>query len=228
MRKQLESVLWNLDDLYAGPDDPQIKADETWCREQASALSRYRGKLAELSASEFSEAVRSLEALNERARKLIAHAYLFFSTRTHDSAASALFQSQKEFMSELYRDTLFFELEWTKLEEGRVKSLLSDPDLSGYRHFLESLRRYAPYLLSEPEERILAEKEPAGASAWNALFDKILSQHKFGDRQRTESEVLTDLYHHEREIRRSAAEELTRGLESLLPSLTHIFNTILL
>lgn len=224
----VEEVIWDLTGLYAGADDPAIAADGRWCREQAADLSRYRGKIGELPASGILEAVRALEDLNERAQKLMAFAYLSFSTRTRDAAASALFQSQKELYSELQRDTLFFELEWTGLPEERAPALVSDPVLSKYSHYLTSLRRYGPHLLSEPEERVLAEKEPAGASAWSALFDKMLSQLKFGDKERTESEVLADMYNPDREVRRKAAEELTEGLESLLPFLTHIFNTILL
>ncbi len=169
-----------------------------------------------------------LEEINERAQKLLAYAYLNFSTQTSNPAASALFQSRKELYSEIRRDTLFFELEWSKLEDGRAEELASGPLLSKYHHYLISLRRYKPHLLSEPEERILAEKEPAGASAWGALFDKMLSQLKFGEKKRTESEILSDIYSPDREVRKRAATELSDGLQSILPALTHIFNTVLL
>lgn len=223
-----ESIVWNLGDLYAGPDDPGMEEDRKWCREKIVALARYRGKIESLAPQELLDAVRLLEDINERAQKLLAFSYLLFSTRTQAPGASALFQAQKEFYSELHRDTLFFELEWTQLDKGRAEAFLADPVLSEYRHYLSSLRRYRPYLLTEPEERILAEVEPAGKSAWSALFDKMLSRLRFGEKKRTEPEVLSDLYHPDRETRRIAALELTDGLDSVLPELTHIFNTILL
>ena len=40
---------------------------------------------------------------------------------------------------------------------------------------LRSERRYRPHLLSEPEERISAEKSVTGASAWGRLFNELLS-----------------------------------------------------
>jgi oligoendopeptidase F len=40
---------------------------------------------------------------------------------------------------------------------------------------LRSERRYRPYLLSEPEERIAAEKAVTGANAWTRLFGELLS-----------------------------------------------------
>jgi oligoendopeptidase F len=222
-----EDVIWNLGDLYSGPSDPQIEADTKWLREQVLSFSSYRGKVAGLGLEDLLQAIRRLEEINERAQKLLAYAYLNFSTQTSNPAASALFQSRKELYSEIRRDTLFFELEWTKLEDSLAEEAASGPLLSKYHHYLISLRRYKPHLLSEPEERILAEKEPAGASAWGALFDKMLSQLRFGEKKRTESELLNELYSPDREVRKRAATELSDGLQSILPALTHIFNTIL-
>ena len=208
-----ENIIWNLGDLYSSPSDPQIHADTKRLREKVSAFSSFRGKMAGLGAPDLLQAIRELEEINELAGKLLAYSYLNFSTQTSNPAASAHFQSQKEIYSEIRRDTLFFELEWTKLEESRAGGLASDPALSKYSHYLTALRRYKPHLLSEPEERILADKEPAGASAWSALFDKILSQLRFGEKKKTESEVLSELYSADREVRKHAAHELTYGLQ---------------
>ncbi|SPF41685.1 Oligoendopeptidase, pepF/M3 family [Syntrophobacter sp. SbD1] len=228
MKKTAENVKWDLDDLYSGTTDTQIESDSKWLREQAANFSSYRGGVADLGPEGLLDAIVKLEQINERAQKLLAYAYLNFSTQTADPAASAFFQSRKELYSEIRRDTLFFELEWTKLEDSLAAILASDPVLSKYSHYLVSLRRYKPHLLSEPEERILAEKEPAGASAWGVLFEKMLSQLRFGERKRTESEVLSELYSADREVRKHAAHELTHGLQSIGLPLTHIFNTILL
>jgi len=104
--------------------------------------------------------------------------------------------------------------------------LLAAPELAGYRHYLEALRRYLPHQLSEPEESLLLEYMPVGRSAWNTLFDKVISGLRFGARQRTEEEVLTDLYDRNREVRKQAADEMTAGLQSQNHVLTHIFNTL--
>ncbi len=223
-----EDVIWDLGDLYSSPSDPQIEDDTEWLREQVLSFSSYRGKVAALGPGDLLQAIERLEKINERAQKLLAYAYLNFSTQTSNPAASAFFQSRKELYSEIRRDTLFFEIEWTKLEDSRAEELASGPLLSKYGHYLLSLRRYKPHLLSEPEERILAEKEPAGASAWGALFDKMLGQLRFGERKRTEPELLSDIYSPDREVRKRAATELSEGLQSILLPLTHIFNTVLL
>ncbi|MHC1742111.1 MAG: M3 family oligoendopeptidase [Syntrophobacteraceae bacterium] len=224
-----EGVLWRLSDLYLGPEDPQLAADKTWCQDGAKRFAdTYRGKVGTLSPEQLRDAVRELETLLERCHRLLAFGYLHFATRTNDAAASALWQDVQVFYSHIQRDTLFFELEWTQIEEPASQAVLAGSVLEGYRHHLTSLRRYKPHLLSEAEERVLAEKEPAGASAWTTLFDKVLGALRFGPGLRAESEVLSDLYQEDREVRRQAAEDLTGGLESVLHILNHIFNTILL
>lgn len=229
MEKRLaENVIWNLGDLYSGLSDPKIESDMERLREQVSAFSSYRRKLAVLGPEDLLEAIRRLEEIYELAQKLVAYAYLNFSTQTLDPVASAFFQSRKELYSEIRRDTLFFELEWTQLEDSAADGLAGSSLLSKYQHYLIFLRRYKPHLLSEPEERVMAEKEPAGASAWGALFDKMLSQLRFGEKRRTESEVLSELYSADRQVRKRAAHELTSGLQPILIPLAHIFNTILL
>jgi oligoendopeptidase F len=224
-----EDVVWQLKTLYGSEEDPRIEADRLWCREEADAFSkRYRTHVAELTPEELLEAVQRFERFHERAARLNSYAYLNFATQTQVSAASGLWQAAQEFQSALHRDTLFFELEWTLLEDERAGSLSAHPTLASYRHYLESIRRYRPYLLSESEEKLLAEKEVTCSASWCTLFDKVLSHQTFGERKRTEPEVLSELYHSDRNVRKAAAADLSQGLREILHILTHIFNSILL
>lgn len=226
--KTAANIIWDLSDLYSSSSDPQIRVDVKRLREQVLAFSSYRSKVGVLGPEKLLQAILRMEEIEELAQKLLAYAYLNFSTNTPDAAAGALFQSMTELYSEVRRDTLFFGLEWTKLDDTQAARLASDPGLSKYSHYLISLRRYKPHLLSEPEERVLADKEPAGASAWGTLFGKLLSQLRFGRKKRIESEVLSELYSPRREVRKRAAAELSEGLQPVLFALTHIFNTVLL
>lgn len=226
---KLQDVVWRLDDLYPGSQDPSLEADRQWCLNFAKEFAaNYAGRVSSLGASELLQAIRDYEALQERLQRLMAYAYLNFTTQTQEPEASALLQSTQEFHSTLHRDTLFFELEWIRLHDSQALTLAAAPELSHYRHYLESLRRYKAHILSEAEERLLAEREPTGASAWATLFDKILTRLQFGPNKRTESEVLKDLYHQDRSVRKTAAEELTEGLGEMQHVLVHLTNTLLL
>jgi len=221
-------ILWKLTDLFPSPDSPELKAALAACEQKAVALRKnHENRLASLSAPELLQLVKTLEELETSQGRISTYAYLNFATQTKDANASALIQKVREFNSRVGRETVFFELEWNLLEEKVADKLLNDQKLSHYRHYLKSLRRYAPHQLSKVEETLLLEKSPVGRSSWNNLFDKVMGHLQFGKSKRTEEEVLTDLYDVSRRVRRRAAADLTAGLASQLHILTHIFNTIL-
>lgn len=220
-------VMWNLGDLYCGDEDTSLAADTQWCAQEALAIrGQFRGRVAVLDAGELLGLVVGLEALDARLARLATYAFLNFTTCMEDSGAGALLQRMEELASRCNKEVVFFELEWNNLADDRAATLLAAPELAGYRHYLEALRRYLPHQLSEPEESLLLEYAPVGRSAWNTLFDKVISGLRFGARQRTEEEVLTDLYDRDREVRKQAANEMTAGLQSQNHVLTHIFNTL--
>jgi len=221
-------VLWQLNDLYPGLDALGISEDLERSRVAAQAIQDdFSGKLAALDAAALLGLVRRLEELAVTKGRLGTFAFLNFTTQTQNPSAGAFLQKIREEMSALAKLTIFFELEWSGLPEEQVAPLLADPLVSPYRHYLENLRRYAPHLLSHPEETLLIEIAPVGRGAWTLLFEKVMGQLKFGEKGRTEEEVLADLYHGERAVREVAAIDLTQGLTSQLHILTHITNTLL-
>jgi len=221
------AVTWNLNDLYQGSNDPAIKADMQGCEDEAARLAeRYRDKVAGLTAPALLELVQAFETLETRLGRLATFAYLNFATRTKSAEAGAFLQKIRELGSRIGKHTVFFELEWSKVDEKTAQALLDAPALAPYRHHLASMRRYAPHLLSTTEETLLLERAPVGRSSWTSLFDKVMGHFRFGEQQRSEEEVLSDLYHADREVRRQAAADLTNGLNSQLHILTHIFNTL--
>ena len=218
-------VIWNLLDLY--PDQDTLDADCIWCEKEAAAIgNRWAGHVIELSSKELLELVTRLEALDTKLSRLNTYSFLNFTTRMDNAEADRLNQRIRELTSHCSRETVFFELEWNRLDDNLAEQLLADKQLANYHHHLTSLRRYRPHQLSEVEEKLLLDKEIVGRSAWTTLFGKILSTLRFGEKQRSEEEVLSDLYHPDREIRKQAADELTEGLLANAHILTHIFNTL--
>src|SRR5438552_4119049 len=65
------------------------------------------------------------------------------------------------------------ELEWLALPDARVEELCASPALGHVRHMLRSIRRFAPHVLSEAEERALAAREPGAFEAWLALYEQV-------------------------------------------------------
>jgi len=223
-----EKVLWDLGDLYQGPDDPGIHDDMERCKKSALDIAgRYSGKIAELTAEELFAAVSEYEDFTVITGKLSAFAQLYFSTRVNDPKAGAFLQRVNEFSSMVNKDVVFFDIEWANVPDKKADDLLANPILEHYRHYLQAARRYRPHLLSRTEEQLIIEISPAGRSSWISLFEKVLAAQRFGKKARTQEEVLTDLYSPDRRVRKNSAKELTEGLRSQLTVLTHTFNTVL-
>jgi len=221
------NIIWDLTDIYTGPDDPKLFADMDWCTGEAKNVhAEYYGKVAELNAKPLLNLVLRLEKVDCTLCKLATFSFLNFTTQINNAEAGSLDQKIQELISACGTETIFFELEWNRVADKDAIEILQSPTFKGYRHYLSSMRRYLPHQLSEKEEQLLLEKKVVGRNSWTTLFDKVFGNLKFGDEQRTEEEVLTDLYHEDRNIRKKAAREMTVGLKDQNHILTHIFNTL--
>lgn len=224
---QTSDVLWNLKDLYSNINDPQISLDLDNCLTSAKDIRKtFSGKLPEISVNEFLQLVSQLETLDSLLTKLGTYSFLNFTTQMDNSEAGALDQKVHELYARTSTEIVFFELEWNNLDDEKAEELLNATKIAQYKHYLEVIRQAKPHLLSEKEEQIISEKEITGRSSWNTLFEKVFAHLRFGEKGRTEEEVLTDLYSDNREVRKEAAKEMTSGLDSQMHILTHIFNTL--
>ncbi len=222
------SVIWKTADLYSGYDDPVIAEHIEQCEQEAVSINKdFEGRVGNLSPEELFDLVSRLEFMETILGRLATFAFLNFATHTHDQQVSAFLQQVRELGSRISTQTVFFELEWNQVDAEKVSVLLQSDILDQYHHYLANIRKYAPHQLSQVEEKLLLEKAPVGRGSWTTLFEKIMGQLKFGEKGRTEEEVLAELYHVERDVRKQAASDMTEGLQSELHILTHVFNTLL-
>ncbi|MHB8571423.1 MAG: M3 family oligoendopeptidase [Candidatus Dormibacteria bacterium] len=226
-----EAQRWDLSPLYLSRDDPKLSADLEWVLAEANRLrERYRGRIAALTPSEMAEALAAFEELTDRVERLGAFAYLDFSIDTADPARGALLQKVEERGSAVETETVFFRVEWTEVTEEAAARLVAAPELSRYRHFLESARRYRPHTLSESEERVLQEKSTTARNAWTRLFTENIGQVRVTlDGEPIGLEVaLSKLHEPDREVRRAAAAAVTTAIRDDLRTRSFILNTLLL
>ncbi|MDE2996275.1 MAG: M3 family oligoendopeptidase [Bacteroidota bacterium] len=223
-----ESVTWDLTQLFA--DEETLKGTLGRSTDAAADFAEsFRGRVAALDAAGLEDAMQRLAALQDDVGKAYTYAYLAWSTDTADPARGAQLQRVREAYTAISTQLLFFDLEWTRVPDERAEELLADDHLAFCRHYLEVARLQKPYLLSEPEEKILIEKSNTGRSAWNRFFDETISDMRFqvGDRSLTQQQVLARLHDADRDRRREAAKAFTEGLRGNLRPLTFVFNTIL-
>jgi oligoendopeptidase F len=226
---ELRGTAWNLEPLVnergpAGAEQLLAEANEL-----ASAFNeRYAGQVATLDADELARAMCELERIEDLAGRAGSYASLDFSTDTADPPRGALLQETEERATAIQTQLLFFELEWAALEDDRAQELLSSPALEFCGHYLRSARRYRPHLLSEPEERVLAEKAISSQSAWGRLFGELTAALRADiDGEEVPLEVaLSQLQSPNREMRRASAEAVSETLAPGLRTRAFIYNTL--
>jgi oligoendopeptidase F len=230
---ELEAAAWDLEPLVEGEGQPGVERRLTEALERSRAFSeRYAGKVAELDSAGLQEAMSELGAIQELVGRAGYYAALRFSTDTADPANGALLQRVQEQETALQTTLLFFELEWAALPEERAEELLAAEGLDFCRHHLRNVRRYREHLLTEPEEKILAEKSLTGAGAWTRLFEELTSAIAV-ELEGQEGEpvaldvALSRLSFADREIRRSTAKAVTEALAPGLRTRAFLFNTLL-
>jgi oligoendopeptidase F len=242
----LQATAWDLEPLVEGEGLDGVERRLLQALERARAFAaRYAGKLAELDSASLREAMGELATTQELAARAGYYAALRFATDTADPANGALLQRVQEQETALQTTLLFFELEWAALPEERAAELLAADDLDFCRHYLRNLRRYRDHLLSEPEEKILAEKSLTGATAWTRLFEELTSTIEVDLPSATDAAngdggpsadgggkvaldvALSRLSLPDRDVRRASAEAVTAALAPGLRTRAYLFNTLL-
>jgi oligoendopeptidase F len=247
---ELRATAWDLEPLVEGegPDGVERRLAEALAQAQAFAA-RYAGKLDELDATGFRDAMTALGGIHDLVGRAGTYAALRFATDTAEPASGALLQLAQERGTAIETTLVFFDLEWAALSDQRAEELLAGDSLDFCRHHLRNVRRYREHLLSEPEEKILAEKALSGSSAWTRLFEELTSAIDVelpggvagnGDRRGGSGEVevgavervaldvaLSRLTLADRDVRRATAEAVTVALAPGLRTRAFLFNTLL-
>jgi oligoendopeptidase F len=228
----LLATAWDLGDLVDGAGESGVDRllDDAARRADAFA-ERYAGRVAEFSADDLRAAMEELADIEDVGGRAASYAHLSFAENTADPVRGALLQRIQERLTALQTRLLFFELEWAALDDARVDELLAGDGLDFCRHHLRAQRRYRPHLLSEPEEKVMAEKNLTGRTAWSRLFEQqqaAIPVQLPDAAEPVKLEIaLARLQDADRDRRREAAAAVTEGLARDLPTRAYVFNTLL-
>jgi len=175
---QYQQSRWSLDDLLSATSGPELDQMLSSLDEKVTELEGCRERLSpDVSADEFDGLLGLYESITELAYRLYGYARLWFSEDTQSQDALAFMGRMEQLFTDAQNRLLFFTLWWKGLEDEPADRLLV---ASGdRRYFLESLRRFRPYTLSEPEEKIINLKDVNGANALVTLYDMITNKYVF-------------------------------------------------
>jgi len=219
---------WDLTDLYAAPDAPEVKADLDWLEKECAAFAAdYEGKLGTLDADGFLTCVHRNEAIQAKAGRLMSFAGLRYHQQTTDSGRAKFMSDLQDRITNYTTPLVFFTLELNRLPDDHLDTLFAqNADLARYKPVFDRIRAMKPYQLSDELERFLHDLGVTG-DAWEKLFDETIAGLTFdvnGDALTIES-TLTLLTEQDRSQREAAARELARVFGENIRTFARVHNT---
>ncbi len=198
---------------------------------QVAKIETARTRLSPGMPSDDFQAILSIsESVAQSSSRLGAYAYLWFSENTKDAKARSFKTQVEERLTALQNRLLFFELWWQGVDDQNAARLMADA--GDVRYHLETIRRYKPHTLSEPEEKIINVKNVTGRSAVNTFYDIVTNAFTFtvkeGAKQKTLNRegLMAYVRSPKASVRQAAYQELYRVFSTQRDLLGEIYKTL--
>ena len=225
---------WNLSDLYAGLDSPEIKRDLEQADSDCAAFEQeFKGRLSALATGEgaggaLAAAVKRYESIDDRLGRLISYASLVYAGNTTDPVSAKFYGDIQERITAASLHLLFFTLELNRIDDGQLDAAMRDPALGHYRPWIEDVRKEKPYQLEDRVEELFHEKSVTGYSAWNRLFDETIAglRFKIAGKSLAIEPTLNLMQDSDGKKRKAAAEALAKTFKENLRPFALITNTL--
>ena len=222
---------WDLTDLYAAPDAPEVDRDLDQLGQACAAFAQvYEGKLAALDAEGMLACVRAYEEIDTIAGRLMSFAGLRYYQLTTDAERAQFLQNLQERITDDTNHLVFFTLEMNRLPDETLDALIAaNAELARYKPIFERMRAMRPYQLSDELEKFLHDQSAVGAAAWNKLFDETMAGLTFtpeGEGELPLEATLNLLTDPDRSRREAAARELARVFGENVKLFARIHNTL--
>ena len=169
---------WALADLISTPEGQAMDAVFNELEQAVAKSEELRELLTPtIDAATFSRALKLAERVGYLQRQISGYATLWLSELTSHSAALAFQGRVDRLVADAQNRTLFFELWWQKLDAQTAEKLMADS--GDLRYYLESVRRFAPYTLSEAEEKIINVKNVNGVNGHLTVYDMLTNNFTY-------------------------------------------------
>ncbi|MFZ1804063.1 MAG: oligoendopeptidase F, partial [Nitrospira sp.] len=226
----LVSNQWDLTHLVKNPLkdlEQHLAALDAQVVQVESARPRLQATMA---SAEFRSILKITESIAEGSARLGAFAYLWFSENTKNTQARSFKSQVEERLTGITNRLLFLDLWWQGVDHKNAARLMSDT--GDLRYYLETIRRYTPHTLSEPEEKIINVKNVTGRSAVHMLYDVVTNgltfTMKIGGKTRTmnREELMSHVRSPKASIRQAAYRELYRVFSGQRDLLGEMYRTL--
>ncbi|MEO3415267.1 M3 family oligoendopeptidase [Roseovarius sp. CAU 1744] len=219
---------WDLSDLYASADAPELQRDLEWLEKAcADFAADYEGKLDTLDAAGLLDCIHRDEKISNIAGRIMSFAGLRYHQLTTDGGRTKFLSDCQEKITNFTTPLVFFTLELNRLDEEKLKTLYAEnADLARYAPVIRRIRAMKPHQLSDELEKFLHDMGVVG-DAWERLFDETIAGLSFdvdGDTLNIEG-TLNLLTEQDRTKREAASRELARVFGDNIRTFARVHNT---
>ncbi len=211
-------MIWDLSQLVESTDPASIQDKlESMVVESQKVRELYRGRIGDLDAKGLLELLELKDAFTLKFEGATMYCLLRYSANSTDDVAKKLNDAARNTLMKVGQASAFMDIEMGKLL-AENPSLVTDPALAEYEHYLERILRRVPHMLSETEERLIIVKDKNGINAWQMLQGDWLSTRTFdieidGEMKTLPYGEIIALYQSpDRDLRRRANQVVYEGL----------------
>ena len=228
--KPHEQSRWSLNDLFPSYDSKELELAFSSLEELVTRFESRRDELKDTLPSEiFIKIIRELEEITKLVQRIGGFAELWFTEDTQNQSAQAMVAKIEQLSAEVSNRVLFFSIWWKSLDKNTAENLMKGT--GDYLYWLEEMRHFKPYTLTEPEEKIVNIKDVTGSNALINLYDAFTNRYTYTinvdgeDRELTRGELMTFVRMPNADLRARAYQELYRVYSKDGPILGQMYQT---
>jgi oligoendopeptidase F len=229
--KTFEKDRWSLADLFPSGDSPEMEAAVSELEKLVSAFENFREALVDdISLETLMQIIRNLEEITKISQRINGYAELWFTEDTQNQAAQSLVAKTQQMAADTSNQVMFFNLWWKSLDEKIAGKLMQES--GDFRYWLEEMRHFKPYTLSEPEEKVINIKDLTGSNALVMLYDSFTNRYTFNievngeKKEMTRGELMSYVRMPDADLRARSYQELYRVYGQDGPILGQMYQTL--
>jgi len=225
-----DEIRWDLAPILPSLGEEDVTAAFEALEALVSGLEALAPRLDALDEAGVAEAIDRLGAVEEQAKRLVYRGMLAFSADTTDDAARTFMERARARATGAANRTRFF-THWIKrLDDAKAAAVApTDPDRA---HFFEETRRGRPYMLEEPVERVIADKDRTGAGALRQAREILDSGLRFEDPRTGEAvsraEIARYVHDPDPDLRRRAYDTMLGEYAAHASMFSHLYRNLVL
>lgn len=175
----VEEMRWDLSQLVESTDPTSVRQTlESMVAEAEKIREKYYGEIGGLDAEGLLGLLELNDSMPLKYGGVTLYCRLLYSANALDDTAKQLNDASRTAIMKRDQTLAFVDIDMGKLLAGNP-SLVEDPALAEYQHYLERILRRVPHMLSEEEERLILAKDKNGVYAWQQLQNDWLSTRTF-------------------------------------------------